>query len=669
VSLRILLADDSMTAQNMGKKILSDAGYEVTAVSNGAAALKKSTELKPDLVVLDIYMPGYTGLEVCERLKNAPDTAHIPVMLTVGKLEPYRPEEGARVRAEGVIIKPFEATDLLAAVQKISSSVAAPAPAAEPETPPAPPAPFVVAPLPVEMPTLSPEDVVGANPLDVSLPSFDAAGASHAAMPAFDIDPLRDFAVAPVEPAPQPLSLEVPEVVTPAAASAAAINLDFLRTPAEAPVAPEATTVEGFEPTSAPPVDVAGLELDYSLEPTHRPHGTSIDISADPSLVTDPADMSDFALKVGTDSENVGAAQPDPLERLVMTSEPEAAVAAPSQAEVVAEAPQPSFSMPPLTLNTSEAPRELDVVELFHEEYAPAADGSIDLSVPVRQTATPPPVPVYENAGVAGYAMTPAMRDYLERQEAAAAAASAAVVNEQAATPTAPLEVEVPEVSVAEAIAPEIVLPAQEPALEDSPLDVDALLAANFDLEPAAATAVPEPEVAMPEPEPETVQPETAPIIAETVPEPIDLIEELAPNAEPATETPVEPVVESIVEPPASEPVVELNEVAPVEVAPEIAEPTPIAEEIASPIADEVGELAPVAAEVAEQTEPTPEPEIQAEPAPVVAQIPGATPETLTGAADGLSAVDRARIAGVIQRVFDRYKPQIIADITRELMK
>ena len=113
VSLKILIADDSMTAQNMGKKILVDAGFDVVPVSNGAAAIKKIAETKPDIIILDIYMPGYTGLEVCEKVKNAPETANVPVLLTVGKLEPYRPEEGAKVKAEGVIIKPFEASDLL----------------------------------------------------------------------------------------------------------------------------------------------------------------------------------------------------------------------------------------------------------------------------------------------------------------------------------------------------------------------------------------------------------------------------------------------------------------------------------------------------------------------------------------------------------------------------
>jgi CheY-like chemotaxis protein len=123
VALRILLADDSMTAQNMGKKILSEGGYEVIAVSNGAAALKKIAEQKPDVVVLDIYMPGYSGLEVCERLKNTIETSRVPVLLTVGKLEPFRPEDAVRVRAEGVIIKPFEASELLAVIEKAASHV------------------------------------------------------------------------------------------------------------------------------------------------------------------------------------------------------------------------------------------------------------------------------------------------------------------------------------------------------------------------------------------------------------------------------------------------------------------------------------------------------------------------------------------------------------------
>jgi two-component system chemotaxis response regulator CheY len=120
---KILLADDSVTAQNMGRKILADAGYDVITVNNGSAALKKIAELKPELIILDVYMPGYSGLEVCQRLKDSGETSRIPVLLTVGKLEPFKPEEAKRVRAEGYIVKPFEASELLSAVSKLEDKI------------------------------------------------------------------------------------------------------------------------------------------------------------------------------------------------------------------------------------------------------------------------------------------------------------------------------------------------------------------------------------------------------------------------------------------------------------------------------------------------------------------------------------------------------------------
>ncbi len=127
--LKILLADDSMTAQKMGKEILSSAGYEVIAVSNGAAAAKKLAE-KPDICVLDIIMPGYTGIEVCEKIRASIETAKMPVLLTVGKMEHYDQKDVQRVAADGVIVKPFEATDLLATIQKFVDKLNAPKAAA-----------------------------------------------------------------------------------------------------------------------------------------------------------------------------------------------------------------------------------------------------------------------------------------------------------------------------------------------------------------------------------------------------------------------------------------------------------------------------------------------------------------------------------------------------------
>jgi CheY-like chemotaxis protein len=120
---KVLLADDSVTAQNMGRRILVDAGYEVITVNNGSSALKKVSESKPDLIVLDVYMPGYSGLEVCQRIRESQETARIPVLLTVGRLEPFKAEEARRVRADAFIVKPFEASELLTALTKLEDKI------------------------------------------------------------------------------------------------------------------------------------------------------------------------------------------------------------------------------------------------------------------------------------------------------------------------------------------------------------------------------------------------------------------------------------------------------------------------------------------------------------------------------------------------------------------
>jgi CheY-like chemotaxis protein len=107
----------------MGRRIMTDAGYEVITVNNGSAALKKIHESHPDLIVLDVYMPGYGGLEVCQRLKESEATMKIPVLLTVGKMEPFKVDEAKRVHADGHIIKPFDASELLSALTKLEDKI------------------------------------------------------------------------------------------------------------------------------------------------------------------------------------------------------------------------------------------------------------------------------------------------------------------------------------------------------------------------------------------------------------------------------------------------------------------------------------------------------------------------------------------------------------------
>jgi len=144
---KILLADDSNVAQRMGKEILTGEGFEVTAVSNGQAALKKLKEYTPDLILADIFMPGASGYELCQFVKSQPLLARIPVLLLVGAMEPYDPEEGRRVRADGVITKPLQSSNLLDLVKQ----VLVPSKPARPKFAP-PPSPAKVVSIPVTEP-------------------------------------------------------------------------------------------------------------------------------------------------------------------------------------------------------------------------------------------------------------------------------------------------------------------------------------------------------------------------------------------------------------------------------------------------------------------------------------------------------------------------------------
>src|SRR5690242_18031800 len=103
----------------MGVKILSAEGFEVTTVSNGKAAIDSFKKSKPDLVVADIFMPGRNGYEVCQHVKTTDDLKQIPVLLIIGAMEPYDPEEGKKAGADGVITKPLESSNLVTTVKAL----------------------------------------------------------------------------------------------------------------------------------------------------------------------------------------------------------------------------------------------------------------------------------------------------------------------------------------------------------------------------------------------------------------------------------------------------------------------------------------------------------------------------------------------------------------------
>lgn len=119
---RILLADDSPHAQRMGERILADEGYEVVTVSDGDSALIRLEDVDPDLVVADIVMPSRGGCDICQYVKISPRHRHTRVLLTAGVQDAVDEAEIKRVKADGFIRKPFEASVLLQTVKPLAEA-------------------------------------------------------------------------------------------------------------------------------------------------------------------------------------------------------------------------------------------------------------------------------------------------------------------------------------------------------------------------------------------------------------------------------------------------------------------------------------------------------------------------------------------------------------------
>jgi CheY-like chemotaxis protein len=119
---RILLADDSITIQKVVNLTFADEGIEVVAVSNGDQAERRLSEVNPDLVLADIFMPGKNGYELCEAIKENPQFANVPVVLLVGAFEPFDQTEALRVRADAHLTKPFESRTLVETVRRLISA-------------------------------------------------------------------------------------------------------------------------------------------------------------------------------------------------------------------------------------------------------------------------------------------------------------------------------------------------------------------------------------------------------------------------------------------------------------------------------------------------------------------------------------------------------------------
>jgi DNA-binding response OmpR family regulator len=113
---RILVVDDEPDLLMLLEEHLSQEGFQVLTASAGMQAISKARAEQPDLILLDVMMPGVSGFDVCNILQDFPETAEIPIIFLTAITETKRKVMGLNLGADDYITKPFDLRELTARV-------------------------------------------------------------------------------------------------------------------------------------------------------------------------------------------------------------------------------------------------------------------------------------------------------------------------------------------------------------------------------------------------------------------------------------------------------------------------------------------------------------------------------------------------------------------------
>ena len=115
----VLVVDDSPTDQHVLAGLLVKIGIKTLTASSGEEALRVATQEKPDLILMDIVMPGMNGFEATRMLSRNPETAGIPVVIVSSKGQETDKLWGMRQGARDYLVKPIDERTLLAKIQQL----------------------------------------------------------------------------------------------------------------------------------------------------------------------------------------------------------------------------------------------------------------------------------------------------------------------------------------------------------------------------------------------------------------------------------------------------------------------------------------------------------------------------------------------------------------------
>ncbi len=117
---KILVIDDEPQMRALLQKVLVKNDFEVAFVEDGASGLREAKLFHPDLIILDIIMPGMDGFEVARKLQNDPSCAHIPIMVLTALATSYGRETALEAGADDFVTKPFSLEDIVAKAKALT---------------------------------------------------------------------------------------------------------------------------------------------------------------------------------------------------------------------------------------------------------------------------------------------------------------------------------------------------------------------------------------------------------------------------------------------------------------------------------------------------------------------------------------------------------------------
>ena len=116
---RILLVEDDPSAIRLVGYALEQEGYEVLTAANGVEGLRKAREEEPDLLILDVMLPGLDGFELCRRLRADAQTAGLPVLMLSAKAQEIDKTTGLKMGADAYLTKPADPSEIVSRVESL----------------------------------------------------------------------------------------------------------------------------------------------------------------------------------------------------------------------------------------------------------------------------------------------------------------------------------------------------------------------------------------------------------------------------------------------------------------------------------------------------------------------------------------------------------------------